>query len=97
MQIIKRDSNGDPTSFKFEGGACVHFQCGPRLEVGVNGVTADELCQALVAYSEAMCARFPTPANRAQVAAAQAAQEVVAVRTKRREAADIEGTSAPEL
>lgn len=77
--------------------AKLRFQSGPRAEVGVNGFTADEVLKGLVAYSKAIVEKWPTAENEAQLASIEAALSVTQIRTKRREAAGVEGTSAKEV
>lgn len=91
------DANDIPTTFRSAEGRELTLQCGPRKEEGVNGLTADEVLEGLLDYSKALCRRWPTAENLAQVASIQAALEVVRIRTRRREAAQIEGTSAAEI
>lgn len=77
--------------------AKLRLQSGPRAEVGVNGFTVDEVLAGLTAYSAAVAEQWPTPENEAQLASIEAALAVASIRTKRRIAAGVEGTSSAEV
>lgn len=80
-----------PHHFRFANGAELHFQDGPIGVVGVNGIQAADLLEALVLRAQSFYDRFGGEENLGVLVHLRHAQEVDAMRTARRVAAGTEG------
>lgn len=94
---VQEAMDGSPATARDAAGYInVKFQCGPVKEVGVNGTSIENVIDLLVKRLKGFQAGpFACTENETAIQCLNDAISILNIRTRRREAANVEGTKQP--